>query len=97
MVLDPFMGSGTVAIAAQFLGRKWIGIDKSTEYCDLATERINSFLDGTFSIHCQLFASIRHHSKAGIAFDNPYKSRKKPVGQSPNYPIIPYGNPHAGK
>ena len=44
LVLDPFMGSGTTAIAAESLGRKWIGIDKSMKYCDLATERINSFI-----------------------------------------------------
>ena len=45
IVLDPFMGSGTTAIAAESLGREWIGIEKSTKYCDLATERINSFIE----------------------------------------------------
>ncbi len=45
VVLDPFIGSGTTAIAAESLGQQWIGIDKSPKYCDLATERINSFID----------------------------------------------------
>lgn len=39
-VLDPFMGSGTTAIAAEFCGRQWIGIEKSKEYCKLAHDRI---------------------------------------------------------
>lgn len=41
-VLDPFIGSGTTAIAAEKSGRKWIGIDISAAYCELARERIGS-------------------------------------------------------
>ena len=40
IVCDPFMGSGTTAIAAEALGREWIGIDISADYCKLARERI---------------------------------------------------------
>lgn len=40
VVLDPFMGSGTTAIAAKKLGRKYIGIDLSPEYCKMAEDRI---------------------------------------------------------
>ncbi len=40
IVLDPFMGSGTTAVAAESLGREWIGIDLSKGYCKLAKERI---------------------------------------------------------
>lgn len=40
-VLDPFMGSGTTAIAAFNLGRKSIGIDLSEEYYQLALSRFN--------------------------------------------------------
>jgi site-specific DNA-methyltransferase (adenine-specific) len=42
-VLDPFMGSGTTAIAAKLLKRNWIGIDVSKEYCKMAEKRIKSF------------------------------------------------------
>jgi DNA modification methylase len=34
------MGSGTTAVAAKNLGRKYIGIDVSPEYCQMAEERI---------------------------------------------------------
>ena len=40
VVLDPFIGSGTTAIAAKMLGRDWIGIDCSAEYCKMADDRI---------------------------------------------------------
>ena len=33
-VLDPFTGSGTVPDVARQLGRRWVGIDLSKEYCD---------------------------------------------------------------
>ena len=42
VVLDPFMGSGSTAIAADICGRKWIGFDLSKEYCKLARERIEA-------------------------------------------------------
>ncbi len=40
LVLDPFMGSGTTAIAAERLGRKWIGIEKSQQYIKMAYDRL---------------------------------------------------------
>ena len=41
VVLDPFMGSGTTALAAILLFRQYIGFDISQEYCDLASKRIS--------------------------------------------------------
>jgi site-specific DNA-methyltransferase (adenine-specific) len=43
VVLDPFMGSGTTAIAAKKLKRDWIGIDVSEEYCNMAKKRISLY------------------------------------------------------
>jgi DNA modification methylase len=40
VVLDPFMGSGTVAVAAERLGRDWLGIELNPAYAELAEERI---------------------------------------------------------
>ena len=40
IILDPFMGSGTTAIAAINHNRKFIGIDISPDYCKQADERI---------------------------------------------------------
>jgi site-specific DNA-methyltransferase (adenine-specific) len=40
VVLDPFMGSGSTAIAALMTGRNYIGYDVSAEYIEIANERI---------------------------------------------------------
>lgn len=45
IVLDPFMGSGTTAIAAINLNRDYVGIDISPEYCKMAEERIKIHTD----------------------------------------------------
>jgi site-specific DNA-methyltransferase (adenine-specific) len=47
IVLDPFGGSGTVAKKAIELNRKWISIEISKEYCELAEKRIKSVLCNT--------------------------------------------------
>jgi len=40
LILDPFMGSGTTAIAAELCGRNWIGMEISRKYRQLANRRI---------------------------------------------------------
>jgi site-specific DNA-methyltransferase (adenine-specific) len=40
IVLDPFMGSGTTAIASEKTNRKWIGIELSEEYCEITKDRL---------------------------------------------------------
>ncbi len=42
VVLDPFIGSGTTALAAEKSNRQWIGMDISEEYCELARRRISA-------------------------------------------------------
>ena len=43
VILDPFIGSGTTAVAADILNRKIIGIDNFKEYLDIAKKRVNDY------------------------------------------------------
>lgn len=39
-VLDPFVGSGTTAVVCAMYDRKWIAIEQSEKYCEIAKRRI---------------------------------------------------------
>lgn len=43
-VLDPFLGSGTTAVAAKKLGRIYVGIERNDEFFDIAQKRIEAVL-----------------------------------------------------
>lgn len=42
LIIDPFMGSGTLPLVANSLGRKFVGIDNDKKFCELALKRITS-------------------------------------------------------
>jgi len=42
VVLDPFMGTGTTAVVAKALGRKYLGFEQVQEYADAAIERVEN-------------------------------------------------------
>lgn len=42
LIVDPFMGSGTIPLMAKLLGRKFIGIDNNKNYCEIVYKRLNS-------------------------------------------------------
>ncbi|WP_339015820.1 site-specific DNA-methyltransferase [Fusobacterium animalis] len=41
IIIDPFLGSGTTAVAATKLGIDWIGIDINSEYLEIAKKRVH--------------------------------------------------------
>ena len=47
VVLDPFLGSGTTAIACEMLARRWVGIELNREYAEIARARLREYLAAT--------------------------------------------------
>lgn len=68
VVLDPYMGSGTTAVAAKLLGHHYLGIDRSRHYLEYAQQR----LDNAYSEQPQLAKELELH-RVGTSF----KERKE--------------------
>lgn len=59
IVLDPFNGSGTTAVAAVKLGRKYIGVETKDEYLDITIARLKDELTKPrFNLHDKLTVAI---------------------------------------
>lgn len=52
VVVDPFLGSGTTALAALKLGRRFLGIERNEEYVRLAEARIAGQLRERSDLGC---------------------------------------------
>jgi site-specific DNA-methyltransferase (adenine-specific) len=55
LILDPFLGSGTTAVACKRLNRRFIGIEISEKYCQIARDRLANepeplFKDSEFTL-----------------------------------------------
>ena len=48
MVLDPFAGCATACVAAEKLGRQWVGIDLSSKAVELVNLRLRAFMGDLF-------------------------------------------------
>lgn len=45
LVVDPFMGSGTAAVAAKALGMRFVGVEAEECWCEIAAKRVSGVLD----------------------------------------------------
>ena len=54
LVFDPFNGSGTTCLAAEMLGRPWLGCDISKNYCEVARQRIKEYKDKQKQVKLEL-------------------------------------------
>lgn len=75
MVLDPFCGCATACIAAEQLGRQWIGIDISSKAADLVRTRAESELTDLFASQKKIF-NINHRTDIPIRTDQRAKPSK---------------------
>ena len=54
IVFDPLMGSGTSAVAADTLGRRWLGVELSLNYTNIARKRVNAFIEERKQLELEL-------------------------------------------
>jgi DNA modification methylase len=47
LILDPFIGSGSTAVACVQLKRNFIGFEIEEKYCKISLDRINKFMKAT--------------------------------------------------
>jgi DNA modification methylase len=69
VVVDPFNGSGTTVVAAALLGRQYLGIDQSEEYCGYARKRLEHAL-------AQAALSSGDFDKAAAAASDPDRASR---------------------
>jgi site-specific DNA-methyltransferase (adenine-specific) len=50
MVLDPFVGRGSVAAASLMLGRKFIGIDINRKHIEITRRRVEDLVKGSEAV-----------------------------------------------
>ncbi len=67
VVLDPFLGSGTTAVAAKQLGRDYVGIDLSPDYCALAEERVRQIQPRLFELDDEIDAASQAQPEVCLA------------------------------
>jgi len=51
LVFDPFLGSGTTAVACKVLGRNFIGIEINSDYCKIAEKRLAQIPDKRLEVY----------------------------------------------
>ena len=78
VVLDPYMGSGTTAVAAKLLGSDYVGIDISQKYIDDANIRIDNF---------ESEKSVLEEEEKLHVINNSYKDRKRKQAEKNNVEV----------
>jgi site-specific DNA-methyltransferase (adenine-specific) len=80
-VFDPFLGSGTTAVVANKLHRRFCGIEINREYCCLAAKRLKQ-AEGDSTI--QGYSSGVFWERNSLNHQNPRKALKTPGKSSPD-------------
>jgi modification methylase len=78
IVLDPYCGSGTVALAAKLFGCDYVGIDISQKYLDMANERLKNSND-----YIEIYQKeIDKHFVKGITYQERKRRKQEKLNKS---------------
>jgi site-specific DNA-methyltransferase (adenine-specific) len=67
LILDPFAGSGTTAVAAKKLGRRCIAVEIEEKYCEIAARRIQEASMPLFDVLRPIQMEIARDDKRGLS------------------------------
>ena len=82
-VLDPFLGSGTTAIACIKLNRKWIGIEREEDYIPIIKARIKPFMEQT-TLNLKTEDKEQIHLKNIVSLGKPFLEVADKINDSQN-------------
>jgi DNA modification methylase len=78
IVLDPFLGSGTTALAARDLGRWYVGIDTNEKYCEAARDALEQTIRKGTNGKTKIKRSPEVHKQQHLEL--PFEEIKKSAG-----------------
>ena len=85
VILDPFCGCATACVAADKLGRQWVGIDLSPKAVELVNMRLQDYMGGLFHPVFPILGAFRLNGQPKR--DGSIIVRSCKATQSPVYPI----------
>jgi len=84
IVMDPFCGCATTCVAAQQLGRKWIGIDIEKQAVSLVMERLAEEKDGIKNMFTDFVATEIIPHRSDVRYEPKSKSVKERLYKEQN-------------
>ena len=85
LICDPFSGSSTTGIAANLLGRKFIGIEKDREFVDISMARKNELDKNKANFRKKIADLVKIDKQAKIASSSSQKYEKLIASQGENH------------
>ena len=85
LICDPFSGSSTTGIAANLLGRKFIGIEKDKEFVDISMARKNELDENKEKFRKKIADLVKIDKQAKIASSSNQKYKKLIASQGENH------------
>lgn len=76
-ILDPFAGSSTTGIAANLVGRRYLGIEREKEFIEISQKRREEIED--LKVYSQFRKKIKDIAKYEALMPSPFACEEEPI------------------